>query len=63
MTKKDFKIFADVVVRLRKKEKKEKRIFASDVENLLVGILQNDNDRFDPFKWDDYIDKGLKQND
>jgi len=63
MTKKHFKQFADMIILLRKKETRETKIRVADVENLLVGVLQNDNSNFDTFKWDNYINKGLEKND
>jgi len=54
MTKKDFKLFAEMMVKL------EDRISREEIEMIddcLVGIFHTSNNRFDYDKWKEYKEK------
>ena len=63
MTKKDFKVFADMFIKLYKLQRKGQKITIGIVEREATKIFENDNDKFNFIKWVKYIEKGLKKND
>ena len=57
MTKKDFKLFAELVVDLEKLEARGEKITSGRVEDMIQVILSRDNWRFDWDKWNNYKTK------
>lgn len=59
MTKKDYKKFADIIVKVQKRG--DDSIPLYELNDDLIDILSEDNSRFDVEKWDEYIEKELKK--
>jgi hypothetical protein len=59
MTKKDFKLFADMIVELYKRNGLKKFTPVDLIEQMIVDILKTDNPNFDRTKWNNYISERL----